>query len=174
MSRSTCRLFAVAFLGAAIALALEPAGHRLRHAVHRRSMRREWRAVPATATDAAWLNLPRQRFEGLVRVPATEDDLHRGPGLWITPGGAIVIYAHRDQDGRAFEPVRPGHPVLIRRPDGTLARYTVRERETLPRERMMARLHDARDDNWLILVTCHPFRWTGPAPNRLLVWARRD
>ena len=174
MTRSTWQLFAVAFLGAAVALALEPAAHRVRHAAHRWSMHREWRTLPAAANDAAWICLPAQGFEGMAKVPRREADLHRRPGLWIAPGGAIVVYAHRDLEGREFEPVRPGHPIIVIRPDGSRARYSVRERETIPRERLMDRLRDARDDRWLILVTCHPFRWTGPAPNRLLVWARRD
>ena len=33
------------------------------------------------------------------------------------------------------------------------------------------RMREKAGEDWLVLLTCHPFRYLGPAPRRFLAWS---
>ncbi len=104
--------------------------------------------------------------ENLFRYPCLELS---GPNLNET--GVKVILGHRDMHFRKLsEPLRR-QSIHLELPDGTKKKYTIMETEIIDKDLLNNRLQDKKNEDWLVLVTCYPFRYTGPAPKRFLVWA---
>jgi LPXTG-site transpeptidase (sortase) family protein len=127
------------------------------------------------AAPAAWLRVPGIGLSTLVRRGAAAADLLRSPCVVLEATGVTVVAAHRDKHFRALRRVRGGERVQWEAPDGTRQVYRIVDTEVLSPDRVAARLAE-QDANgpWLVLMTCHPFRYIGPAPNRFLAWAREE
>lgn len=123
-----------------------------------------------TATPALWLRIPSCGFDDLVLTDDTTDNLARHACL--VEGAPDVILGHRDTHFRALRHLALNDTLEVQRPDGKTFVYRVTEIEVLPVDRANQRLHEHRDTDSLALMTCHPFRYVGAAPNRFLVWAR--
>lgn len=146
------------------------------------------RAAPPSAADAPLgfgarpdiallgrLEIPRLGLSAMVREGVDPETLKvavgRIPGT-ARPGeaGNIGLAGHRDS---FFRPLRG-----IRR--GDLVRLTTLDRSVSYRVELISVVGPERgdllasDENHpaLTLVTCYPFEWTGPAPQRLIVTAR--
>lgn len=125
----------------------------------------------------AWLSIPSVRLEALVLRGVTERDLLRGPCMATAYSGAVrrtprVILAHRDRHFRALRHIGEGDLVRLEHTDGSKTTYRVVSAEVLPPDRVRVRLADRGVGPGLALLTCHPFQYVGPAPNRFLVLAR--
>jgi|RhiMetdeSRZDD1v2_1073273.scaffolds.fasta_scaffold300959_3 LPXTG-site transpeptidase (sortase) family protein len=82
--------------------------------------------------------------------------------------GSVGLAGHRDGIFRKLSLIRPRDLIVVTTPDGEFA-YRVDSTAVVPPER--TDVLRARRDPSVILVTCFPFRWIGPAPNRFIVWA---
>ena len=99
--------------------------------------------------------------------------LRRGAG-WIPgtarPGerGNVGLAAHRDTFFRPLRHVRPGDAIELDTPDGVRS-YFVRSTTVVDPE--MTAVLEPIDEAVLTLVTCFPFYYVGPAPQRYIVRA---
>jgi len=121
-------------------------------------------------TPALWLRIPSCGFDDLVLTDDTTENLARHACL--VKGAPEVILGHRDTHFRTLRHIALGDSLEIQRADGQTLAYRVTEIEVLPVDRANQRLHEHRDTQSLALMTCHPFRYVGAAPNRFLVWAK--
>ncbi len=121
------------------------------------------------------LRIPSLRLEVPVFAGTTEQALNRGAGHIEGTGafdaGNAGIAAHRDGFFRALKEVRVGDLILLDRPLGTT-------------EYRVAWIHIVQPDAVgvladtgtpaLTLVTCYPFYYVGPAPQRFILHAVRS
>jgi len=121
------------------------------------------------------LRISRLKVAVMVREGATESTLRRAvghvPGTAL-PGniGNVGLAGHRDTFFRPLRQIRAGDRVTLQTPIG-LYRYVV-EWTAVVNPSDTASLK-ATPDRSLTLVTCYPFRYVGPAPQRFIVRARQ-
>jgi sortase A len=92
------------------------------------------------------------------------------PGTAL-PGqpGNVALAGHRDRTFRELANVRPGDAVSVITPGGTF-RYVVESARVVDPNDIAVLRPTANPE--LTLVTCYPFHYIGPAPERLVVSAR--
>jgi sortase A len=117
-----------------------------------------------------WLRIPGCGIDELVLYQDTLENLNRHPSL--AQKSPMVILGHRDTHFRKLQHIQLHDSFDLESRDGDLRTYRVSEIEILPAEQMSKRIENHRDPTSLVLVTCHPFTYLGPAPNRLIVWAQ--
>jgi sortase A len=78
-----------------------------------------------------------------------------------------VIIAHRDTHFNGLKHLRTGMLVALER-DGSIRYFTVKDIEVHSPAVMEERVRGLRGGDRLLLVTCHPFRYFGSAPNRFV------
>jgi sortase A len=84
--------------------------------------------------------------------------------------GNVVLAAHRDGLFRPLRDVRSGHHLRITTTDGTFE-YSVVSTDVVAPHRVDLIAPGPFEE--VTLVTCYPFYYVGPAPERFLVKARR-
>jgi sortase A len=119
------------------------------------------------------LEIPRLGVRATAREGTDAGTLRRAVGhvpdtaLPGEPGNAAFA-GHRDTFFRSLRHIRVGDEILVRTLEG-IHSYTVREtRVVKPRDVWVL---DPTPGATLTLVTCHPFSFLGPAPNRFIVRA---
>jgi sortase A len=143
------------------------------------------RQVPATAPQKiaegnpiGVIEIPRLGLSSVVLEGDEEAALLFGVGHladtplpWLTvSGGNSVFAAHRDTFFRGLEAIRP-KDVIRFRAGSTELEYRVKETKIVePTD--VAVLAPTRTST-LTLITCYPFRYVGPAPQRFIVRAER-
>lgn len=130
---------------------------------------------PARGDVIALLDIPRLR----VCVPIVEGDgdaeLDRAAGhlpdtpLPWEPGNAAIA-GHRDTVFRPLARIRAGDVIRVTTPG---ARYDYAVRDTRVVEPDDLSVLEAGAVPALTLITCYPFRFVGPAPQRFVVRAER-
>jgi sortase A len=128
----------------------------------------------STAAPLAVLEIPRIELSVLVLDGIDEWALNRGVGripgtAESTAEGNVGIAGHRDGFFRALRGVAPGDVVEWRGGEG-LRRYQVEWTRIVAPEDVA--VLEPTDHAALTLVTCHPFFFVGPAPERFVVRAR--
>jgi sortase A len=124
----------------------------------------------------ARLEIERLGLSTVVREGADDSTLRTAAGhLSDTPlpgePGNSAIAGHRDTLFRKLKDVRVGDRIAVTRPAGT-AYFTVRDtRVVAPTDVLVLA---PTEGPTLTLVTCYPFRYIGPAPNRFVVRATED
>jgi len=129
---------------------------------------------PEAVLRVARLGIEAPVFEG-----AGELQMNRGLGHiagTALPGSAsagsagnIGIAGHRDGFFRPLKDVRVGDVIELQQPTGSRERYVVRATEVIaPSDNAVLRSDGRRR---LTLVTCYPFYYIGPAPQRFIVQA---
>ena len=118
------------------------------------------------------LMIPRVELDEVVVEGVGESELRAGPGHMIgsvLPGdsGTAVISAHRDRHFHALDRIRVGDTVLTESERGTIA-WTVTRTRVVDAD--APALHSSATP-LLVLTTCWPIRYFGPAPDRLIVEA---
>jgi sortase A len=83
--------------------------------------------------------------------------------------GNVAIAGHRDSVFRPLREVRSGDLIQLETPDGRFE-YMVEDLQVVGPERVDVLA--PTPDNVLTLVTCYPFTFIGPAPQRFIVRAR--
>ena len=149
----------------------------------RLELTREWAApvsevslTPAVAEPIGMgiLKIDRLHFAVIVRHGASDQALSKGLG-WIAgtarPGqnGNVGIAGHRDTFFRALQDIHAGDEVTVSTAAGD-RHYQVQETRIVEPDEL-AVLAATRED-YLTLVTCFPFSFVGPAPQRFIVRAR--
>jgi sortase A len=140
--------------------------------------RREPHAPVLGGEPAAWLAFPAAQVDTLVVREGGNETLKDFPSLWISSAHPwpktrlCLIRAHRDLHFRALEDVRIGDQLSLEWRQGQETEYRVVETEILDPDIAVARVREKADESWLVLMTCYPFAYVGPAPSRFLVWAR--
>jgi sortase A len=93
------------------------------------------------------------------------------PGTAL-PGakGNAALAGHRDTFFRGLKDIRPGDAILVTTLEGSFE-YRVNDCQVVgPRD---MRVLEATAEPALTLVTCYPFHYVGPAPERFIVRATR-
>jgi len=116
--------------------------------------------------------IPRLGLDEVVVEGVGDDELRAGPGHMIgsvLPGdrGTSVISAHRDRHFHALGGIAVGDTVVTESASGTVVWTVSRIRVVGADDSAL----DARPTPTLMLTTCWPIRYVGPAPDRLIVEA---
>ncbi len=143
-------------------------------ALHR--ARSQWRDILAGGAVAAGapvcnLRVPAVALDLPVLGGAAAEQLSRLPCLSsVSPDGerSPVIVAHRDRHFRALQGIAEGDRVYLTRRSGESVEYRVLALRVLMPDAAEA-LARAAQPGTLMLVTCHPFRYIGAAPERFVV-----
>jgi sortase A len=128
----------------------------------------------ARGTPVARLAIPRLGLDEVVVEGVSDDELRAGPGHMIgsaLPGdsGTSVISAHRDRHFHPLASAAVGDTVITDSERGTVRWIVSRIRVVKADD---SALH-ATVAPTLLLTTCWPIRYLGPAPDRLIVEATR-
>ncbi len=126
----------------------------------------------ARGTPVARLTIPRLGLDEVVVEGVGDAELKAGPGHMIgsaLPGdsGTSVISAHRDRHFHPLGGVAIGDTVVTESAHGTVVWKVTRMRVVKAEDSGL----DARTTPTLMLTTCWPIRYLGPAPERLIVEA---
>jgi sortase A len=127
------------------------------------------------ARTVSRLEIPRLAVSVMVAEGVAPQTLRLGaghiPGTALpTEVGNVGIAAHRDTFFRALRGIHLGDEITLTTLDGSY-RYVVEwTRIADPQERDVLA---ASNEPVLTLVTCYPFYYIGPAPQRFIVRARR-
>lgn len=127
----------------------------------------------ARGSPVARLRIRRIGLDEVVVEGVNEAELRAGPGHMIgsaTPGdsGTSVISAHRDRHFHALESLIVGDTITTESERGTVRWIATRLRVVGADEPVLRRSTGPS----LVLTTCWPIRYLGPAPDRLIVEAR--
>jgi len=130
---------------------------------------------PAAQAAVSRLEIPRLGIGVMVHEGVGSGTLRIGAGH--VPGtapagdrGNVVIAAHRDTFFRGLRKIQPDDTILLETLAGTY-RYSVEwTRVVDPSDREVM---EASHDPLLTLITCYPFYYVGPAPERFIVRARQ-
>ncbi len=131
---------------------------------------------PAKGDLVGRLEIPRVGISVMVVEGAGHDELERGAGhipgtAFPGQGGNVGIAAHRDTYFRPLERIHSGDTITLQTLEG-LYRYQVSSTRIVHPEDVSVLYPGARET--LTLVTCYPFHYVGPAPERFIVRAIRS
>ena len=126
----------------------------------------------ARGTPVARVTVPRLGLDEVVVEGVGDEELRAGPGHMIgsaLPGdsGTSVISAHRDRHFHALGGIARGDTVVTESASGTVVWTVSRIRVVHADDSAL----EARTTPTLMLTTCWPIRYVGPAPDRLIVEA---
>ncbi len=161
----------LALFGLAI-LARPLAGHVKRFCLHQLAKHRweEIRSQPAACKPGSpmgWLTIDDAAIDTLVLNKITGEQLNRFPcGEPINR--ATLIIAHRDTHFRGLNNVRPGSRIELERPGGDQTSYQIVDRIITEAQQTEELIRQLAAPGRLLLLTCYPFRYIGPAPQRIL------
>jgi sortase A len=132
------------------------------------------RPAIAEGTPIARLRIPRLGLETIVAEGVGETVLSRAVGHLPSsarPGeaGNVALAGHRDTFFRPLEGIRSGDLIRLEQPSGA-HEYRVEWTSVVAPDEVEV-LADTGYPS-LTLVTCYPFRYVGPAPDRFIVRAR--
>jgi sortase A len=141
-------------------------------------------AVPTAAPAPAYpygeplarLRIPAAQIDWIVFAGSDQATLEKGPGH--LPGTALpgadgapnncVITGHRDSHFRHLGWLRKGHTIELETPSGTTS-YRIVERRIVKPDAVSVLAPTPEPQ--LTLITCYPFNYIGPAPERLVLIA---
>lgn len=126
---------------------------------------------PAVVSEGPFgrLRCPRIGLDVAVVNGLDETTLRRAAGRLPRSGPNIVIAAHRDTYFRPLKEISEGDQITLETIDGRTRIYSVKSVEiTDPSEVKWMRQTESAA---LTLITCYPFNWIGPAPQRVVVRA---
>ena len=100
-----------------------------------------------------------------------EDTLKKNIGLLpgsALPGqaGTCILMGHRDTDFLILKYSQAGDTIMVKY-NNTVYTYTVKYIEIVEANDELR--FEALDGSYLVLVTCYPFRYTGSAPQKILI-----
>ena len=130
---------------------------------------------PADPTAIGRIEIPRLGLRAIVKEGGDDDTLERAVGLLpgsAHPGesGNIVLAGHRDTFFWPLQDIERGDQIRIVEPQQTY-RYRVDSIRVVDPNETSALTSKGVEE--LTLVTCYPFRYVGPAPQRFIVSATR-
>ena len=138
--------------------------------------RREGTAAPALIDGRAigQIEIPRLGLRAMVVQGDSAASLQRG--VWhvadtALPGepGNVVLAGHRDTFFRPLKRIRAGDAITLKTRDGDFAYLVESTTIVTPTD---VRALQPTEGPTLTLITCFPFSYLGPAPDRFIVRAR--
>lgn len=176
--------FHVCCLAGVLALWAKPMTHFIQRQQCQWTAERDWNQRPERLASVrpgdpiAWLTCSEARLDTLILFGDRPEYLLNFP-CWSRPdpvtadAGPIVISGHRDSHFRHLNDLELGDRVLLHvvgSPCPTT--FVVEHKEILDPEGVDEVISQAREHlhNRLVLMTCYPFHYVGPAPQRYLVW----
>ena len=180
------RLIAIAAMGlTSIGLGARPSWHFIKREVARERAKTVWSDWKAGGEQARregepafWLRVPAASVNTLVVRGANAESLRRYPGIDRYLGretkAVPVVLAHRDTHFRKLHRAAIGDSVWVENTSGNRNHLIIRNRKITSMETaeiVAAQLAWECDDNSIIMITCYPAHYTGPAPERLLILA---
>ena len=120
------------------------------------------------------IQVPRLQLKAIVVQGDSHTILRRAVGHipeTALPGapGNVVLAGHRDTFFRPLRNIRVGDAITLQTSDGAF-QYLVESTEVVPASAV--EVLKATNGRTLTLITCYPFDYIGPAPNRYVVRAR--
>jgi sortase A len=115
------------------------------------------------------LEIPRLNMSVMVMEGDADDILRLGAGH--VPGTPLAIAGHRETFFRPLKDIRRYDQIRFTTPDGTKEYRVVSTKIVGPRD--MSVLENKSDDT-MTLITCYPFYYIGPAPQRFIVEATKN
>ena len=120
------------------------------------------------------IQVPRLQLKAIVIQGDSHTILRRAVGHipeTALPGipGNVVLAGHRDTFFRPLRNIRLGDAITLKTSDGAF-QYLVESTEVVPASAV--EVLNATSGRTLTLITCYPFDYIGPAPNRYVVRAR--
>ncbi len=85
-----------------------------------------------------------------------------------------VLSGHRDTHFRKLRSVEEGDAVELCESDGSLHCYRVAGIDIIPKGKLDDYFVGQNHPGWIALLTCYPFRYIGPAPERFVVWCEPE
>jgi LPXTG-site transpeptidase (sortase) family protein len=183
----TAVLAAVTLVLGGVFVGARPAVHLVRRTHAAVTARSEWvlwvksdKEGIGVGDPAGWITVESAGIDTIVLRGETKENLQKYPCLspraasFLQPGVVKVVAAHRDSHFRRLGDVAIGDRIRIGLQDGEVLIYRVRDMEVVPQEKAAMRVAEKDGADWLVLLTCYPFTFAGPAPDRFLVWARRE
>jgi sortase A len=131
--------------------------------------------VPIIGEAVGEIEIPRLTLKAVILHGNSSVILRRGVAHLpetAMPGelGNVVLAAHRDTFFRSLRGIRPGDVIRLRANVGTIE-YTVESMQVVsPTDVQVLEPSNSRS---LTLITCFPFEYVGPAPNRFIVRAEQ-
>jgi sortase A len=130
-------------------------------------------APPVRGRPVARLRIPRLGTDLYVVEGDGAGELRRGPGHMAgtaLPGttGNCIIAGHRDTHFRVLKDIRAGDDIFLETHAGIFIYRVERTSIVTPDDTSSLR---PTAEAQLNLITCYPFRYTGPAPKRFVVKA---
>lgn len=131
------------------------------------------RSQGTTSSLIGRIDIPRLKLSAIIEEGDDSFTLHTAvghiPGTALPGGtGNVGLAAHRDSFFRGLAKVRDGDVIVVTTVDGTF-RYRVESTGVVPPEQVS--VLNPLGVPALTLVTCYPFHFVGPAPERYIVTA---
>ena len=125
-----------------------------------------------------WLEIEDADIETLIIFGASKENLLKFPCITsrnpdLNCKSLKLITAHRDMHFRGLKDVKYNSTIKIELKNSNILKYKILEIEILLPKIALQRLKNKSKEEWLVLMTCYPFYYMGPAPKRFLVWAKR-
>jgi LPXTG-site transpeptidase (sortase) family protein len=115
------------------------------------------------------LEIPRLNLSVMVMEGYKDKTLRLGAGH--IPGTPLAIAGHRDSFFRSLKDIKMYDTIRLTTPEETTEYRVVSTKIVGPKD---VSVLDIQSDDTLILITCYPFRYIGPAPKRFIVEAAKN
>jgi sortase A len=115
------------------------------------------------------LEVPRLNMSVMVMEGYKDKTLRLGAGH--IPGTPLAIAGHRDSFFRPLKDIKLYDRIRFTTPEETTEYRVVSTRIVAPTDTSVL---DHESDDKLILITCYPFHYIGPAPKRFIVEATKN
>jgi sortase A len=115
------------------------------------------------------LEVPRLNMSVMVMEGIDAKTLRLGAGH--VPGTPLAFAAHRDTFFRPLKDIKMNDTIRLTTPDGIIDYRVTNTKIVPPTDTSVL---DQTSDKTLVLVTCYPFYYIGPAPKRFIVEAVKN
>jgi sortase A len=115
------------------------------------------------------LEVPRLNMSVMVMEGIDAKTLRLGAGH--IPGTPLAFAGHRDTFFRPLKDIKVDDTIRLTTPDGVIDYRVINTKIVPPSDTSVL---DETSDKNLLLVTCYPFYYIGPAPKRFIVEAAKN
>jgi len=126
---------------------------------------------PQVGDPCAWLAIEKAGVDSIVLLGDTKSNLVRAPVMHSDTGRLTLLSAHRDMHFKELDRLQIGDTIKLEGIGGTIENYIVAASEVVSPEEAAKLIASKRGEDRLLLMSCYPFEFIGPAPQRYLLWA---
>ncbi|MDQ0162908.1 class D sortase [Aeribacillus alveayuensis] len=133
--------------------------------------------MPNEGEAVGILKIPRLQAELPIIEGTDPDDLEKGVGhykgsFYPDENGQIVLSGHRDTVFRKIGELKIGDELIIELPYGTFSYKMMDTKIVDADDTSIITLQNEYEE--LIVTTCYPFSYVGNAPERYIIYAKRN